>query len=213
VELGCFRVIFSGVGYLSVRIPACLCRQIHGMCYATRTRTLALTWYVHAHACGINKFSKPSPSLVNPFSYPIWFWPCMQVYTHACSHLIQSSIWPSVIALTEHYIYLISSICTSFLRLDKGNFDEYQDGWICSSRLHCRMNNTASAILTLSTSCFFFWRFFRETLLCTCITDMRHGPATYITSILAVIFIPTTRDDGHMHLLCMVSEKVLAWSL
>ena len=104
----------------------------------------------------------------------------MQVYTHACSHLIQSSIWPSVIALTEHYIYLISSICTSFLRLDKGNFDEYQDGWICSSRLHCRMNNRASATLTLSTSCFFFWRFFRETLLRTCITDMRHGPATYI---------------------------------
>jgi len=138
-----------------------------------------------------------------------------------------SSISPSVIALTEHYLYLmslISSICTSFLRLDKGNFDNryYNDSLIAirmdgfvdySDRLHCRMNKRASAILTLSTSCFFFWRFFRETLLCTCITDMRHGPATYITSILAVIFIPTTRDDGHMHLLCMVSEKVLAWSL
>jgi hypothetical protein len=36
--------------------------------------------------------------------------------------------------------------------------------------------------------------------------------ALLLTYILAVIFIPTTRDDGHMHLPCMamVSEKVLA---
>jgi hypothetical protein len=137
VELGCFRVIFSGVGYPSVRIPACLCRQIQRMCYATRTRTLPLTWYVHAHACGINKFSKPSPSLVNSFFYPIWFWPCMQVYTN--THMRAPISYSS-----DRTLYLIPSVCTSFLRLGKGNFDNRycndsldhnQDGWICSSRL------------------------------------------------------------------------------
>lgn len=118
-------------------LPACLCRQIQRMCYATRTRTLPLTWYVHAHACGINKFSKPSPSLVNSFFYPIWFWPCMQVYTN--THMRAPISYSS-----DRTLYLIPSVCTSFLRLDKGNFDNRyyndsldrnQDGWICSSRL------------------------------------------------------------------------------